>query len=248
MDKSLAKQVAAANSIPVAKFLTFTRDQLERDPTSVISAVKKSLKYPVFIKPTHLGSSIGISRAADDDTLQNGLEVAVHYDDKVLVEEAIPNLIEVTLPIIGNDQLTPALLEEPLTKAEDFFDFDTKYLRGTKSGKAGKGSKGAQGYSQIPADLPKSLYESAEATALQVYHALGCSGIARIDMLINSKTKIVYFNEVNPLPGGLYAHNWHKAGISSVELVQRLITLAKERQAQRDNLTTIFTTNYLQQF
>jgi D-alanine-D-alanine ligase len=80
------------------------------------------------------------------------------------------------------------------------------------------------------------------------YKALGCSGIARVDMLIDAKTKQVYFNEVNPLPGGLYAHNWNRAGISNVELVQKLIDFAKERYAQRQALTTSFSTNYLQQF
>jgi D-alanine-D-alanine ligase len=247
MDKTLAKQVAVANDIPVSKFLTFTRAELERQPEPALKQIKAELKYPVFIKPAHLGSSIGISRAADDAALRNGLEVAAHYDDKIIVEEAVQNLIEVTLPIMGNDQLTPALLEQPLTQAEDFFDFDTKYMQGGKKGK-GKGAKGSQGYSQLPADLTKDLYKKAEEVGLGVYRALGCSGIARVDMLIDSKTERVYFNEVNPLPGGLYAHNWRAAGVSSVDLVQKLIALAKERYSQRESLATTFNTNYLQQF
>ena len=192
-----------------------------------------------------MGSSIGISRVTTDTELRNALEVAAHYDDKISVEEAVQNLIEVTLPIIGNDRPQPALLERPMTKPEDFFDFDTKYLQG---GKKGKGSKGAQGYSQVPADLPEELYAKAEAVGLQVYKALGCSGTARVDMLIDEKTKQVYFNEVNPLPGDLYAHNWNRAGISNVDLVQKLIAFAKERHVQRQALTTSFSTNYLQQF
>jgi D-alanine-D-alanine ligase len=138
------------------------------------------------------------------------------------------------------------LLEQPLTKPEDFFDFDTKYMQGGKKGK-GKAS-GSQGYSQIPADLPKELYKKAEQTGLDVYRALGCSGIARVDMLIDSKAGTVYFNEVNPLPGGLYAHNWAKAGVSNVDLVQKLIDFAEERWSQRQKLATSFSTNYLKQF
>ncbi len=245
MDKVLAKQVAAANAIPVTEFLVFSRSELERDPAGAIKEIKQQLAYPIFIKPAHLGSSIGISRASDDTALQNGLEVAAYYDDKIIVEETVQNLIEVTLPVIGNDQLTPALLERPLTKPEDFFDFDTKYLQG---GKKGKGAKGAQGYSQLPAELPKELYAKAEEIGLSVYRALGCSGIARVDLLIDSKTNRVYFNEVNPLPGDLYAHNWNRAGVSNVELVQKLIELAKERQQQRNSLTRVFNTNYLKQF
>jgi D-alanine-D-alanine ligase len=146
---------------------------------------------------------------------------------------------------MGNDQLTPALLERPLTKPEDFFDFDTKYLVG---GKKGKGAKGAEGYSQLPADLPKALYDKTEAIGLEAYRSIGCSGTARVDLLIDSKTEQVYFNEINPLPGDLYAHNWNRAGVSNVELVQKLIELAKERYQQRSLLTRVFNTNYLQQF
>lgn len=250
MDKVLAKQLAVANGIATSKFLTFTKADLERQPGEAVKGVKKALKYPVFVKPAHLGSSIGISRAKDDTELRNALEVAAHYDDKVIVEEAVANVIEVTLPIMGNDRPQPALLEKPLTQAEDFFDFDTKYMQGGKKGKGQKGqsAKGAQGYSQIPAQVPEEVYVRAETTGAAIYKAFGCSGIARVDMLIDAKTKRVYFNEVNPLPGGLYAHNWNRAGISNVELVQKLIAFAKERHAQRQALTTTFSTNYLQQF
>lgn len=251
MDKVFAKQVAVANNILVSKFLAFTKAELERHLGAALKSITKDLRYPLFIKPAHLGSSIGISRAANDTELRNALEVAAHYDDKLVVEEAVDNLIEVTLPVIGNDQPQPALLEQPLTQPEDFFDFDTKYLQGGKKGgkgKGGQGAKGAQGYSQIPAKVPEEVYVRAEATGVQVYKALGCSGIARVDMLIDSKTKKVYFNEVNPLPGGLYSHNWNRAGVSNVELVQKLIGFAKERHTRRQALNTTFSTNYLQQF
>jgi D-alanine-D-alanine ligase len=250
MDKVLAKELAVANNIPVSKFMSYSKAQLEREPGNAVKAIVKTLKYPMFVKPAKLGSSIGISRVVNDTELRNALEVAAHYDDMVIVEEAVQNLVEVTLPIMGNtDRPQPALLERPMTKPEDFFDFDTKYLQGGKKGGKGKGgAKGAQGYSQIPAEIPEEVYVRAEATGVSVYKAFGLSGIARVDMLIDEKTKIVYFNEVNPLPGGLYAHNWNRAGISNVELVQKLIGFAKERHAQRQALTTSFSTNYLQQF
>lgn len=249
MDKVLAKQVAKAQGIPVSDFLTFTKEDLERQPGAAVKAIEKTLPYPLFVKPAHLGSSIGISRVTNDNELRNALEVAAHYDDKVIVESAVSNVAEVTLPIIGNDRPRPALLEQPLTKPEDFFDFDTKYMQGGKKGSKGKGAaKGAQGYSQIPAELPEEVYARAESTGIEVYKALGCSGIARVDMLIDQKTKRVYFNEVNPLPGGLYAHNWNRAGVSSVELVRKLIGYAKERHTRRQALATTFSTNYLQQF
>lgn len=249
MDKVLAKQLAVASSIPVTKFLSFTKDQVEREPVQTIKAITKDLTFPLFVKPAHLGSSIGISRVTNDTELRNGLEVAVHYDNKVIIEEAVSNLIEVTLPIMGNTHPRPALLERPLTSSEDFFDFDTKYIGNGKKGGGKKGGvKGSQGYSQIPADLPEALYKKAENLGLLVYETLGCSGIARVDMLIDSKSKDVFFNEVNPLPGSLYAHNWNRAGVSNVELVDRLVAYAKERFSERQALNTTFQTNFLQQF
>ncbi|HSW98467.1 MAG TPA: D-alanine--D-alanine ligase family protein [Candidatus Saccharimonadales bacterium] len=258
MNKILAKEVAVAHGVPVSKFLSFSGHELEQDPAAAAKRITKELKFPLFVKPAHLGSSIGISRATQETELRNGLEVAAKYDDAVIVEEAVPNLIEVTLPILGNTELTPAYLEQPLTQPEDFFDFDTKYMKGGKGGKkmggaAGAGkvqgaSNSAQGYSTIPAKLPKDLYDKAEQTGLNVYRALNCAGTARVDMLIDGKTGKVYFNEVNPLPGSLYAHNWAKKGISNVELVTRLVELAESRFRARQSLSTVFSTNFLKQF
>jgi D-alanine-D-alanine ligase len=248
MDKVLAKQIVSQNGIDTAKYVWFTNDTIKNNIKDTISTIESNLDYPVFVKPAHLGSSIGITRAMDRKTLENALEVAAHYDDKVLIEEEVKNLIEVTLPILGNVELTPSLLERPLTSSEDFFDFDTKYMQGGKKGGGKKGNLGAQGYSEVPAKLPKDLYKKAEKTGLDVYRVLGCSGTSRIDMLINEKTHTVYFNEVNPLPGDLYAHNWRASGLSSVELIEKLVDLAIERYAKRQKLNTAFTTNYLKQF
>lgn len=248
MDKLLSKRLAQNAMIPTPKFVAFAKSMVDKQPEEVISQTKKYLTYPMFVKPTHLGSSIGVSRVTNDTELKNGLEVAANFDNYVIVEEEVKNLVEVTLPIMGNDdKLTPALLEQPLTKAEDFFDFDTKYLRGGK-GKVKGASKGSQGYSEIPAKLDKELYEKAEKAALDIYTTFGLSGIARVDLLIDKKTKTVYFNEINPLPGSLYIHNWTKAGISNVELVTRLIDLAKERFSAQQAIQTVFDTNFLKQF
>jgi D-alanine-D-alanine ligase len=248
MDKVLAKVMVQSKGILTPKFHYYDRAAISSDLPGVITAATKDLKFPLFVKPAHLGSSIGISRAANRTELSNALEVAAHYDDKIIVEEAVQNLIEVTLPVMGNDEPVPALLERPMTTAEDFFDFETKYMHGGKKGGKAGGSKGAQGYSQLPAELPGDLYKKAESTGLAVYAALGCSGIARVDMLIDSKSGEVYFNEVNPLPGSLYAHNWRIAGVAGVDLVNRLIEYAEERFATKQELTTTFGTSYLKQF
>lgn len=255
MDKVLAKQVAAAQDLPSTPWVSFSSAELAKHPAEALKRIKP-LKYPLFVKPAHLGSSIGITRVTEEGQLMNALEVAAHYDDKIIVEQGVDNLIEVTLPIIGNSELTPALLEQPQLKAEDFFDFETKYMQGGKKGEGGKaggksggkGEQGAQGYSTIPAPLPKDLYKQAEDLGLAVYRALGCSGIARVDMLIDGKAKKVYFNEANPLPGSLYSHNWRKAGLSAVDLVTKLVALAEERFTEQERKQTSFATNYLKQF
>ncbi|MDB5185804.1 MAG: D-alanine--D-alanine ligase [Candidatus Saccharibacteria bacterium] len=250
MDKVLSKQQAIANNILTPKFVYFTRHDFARQNGSLLNKIEKDLQYPLFVKPAHLGSSIGITRVMNRNELENAIEVALHYDSKALVEEGVSNLIEVTQPIIGNDNPQLAHLEQPLTQAEDFFDFDTKYMKGGKKGKGGAktDSRGAQGYSKIPADLPTDLYEKAQSIAVEVYRAVGCSGIARIDMLIDSKSGQVYFNEINPMPGSLYSHNWNKAGVSNINLVTRLVELAIEKHAEKQKIATTFSTNYLKQF
>jgi D-alanine-D-alanine ligase len=247
MDKVLSKQVAKTNDIPTPETVYFFEADYKKYQQDILQRIEKNLKMPLFVKPAHLGSSIGISKVQDNNELVNAIEVAFHYDNKVLVEEAVPNLIEVTLPIMGNSELTPALLEQPLSKSADFFDFDTKYIsEGGKKG--GKGKRGAQGYSKLPADIPKDLYDESVEVALGVYKSFGCSGIARVDLLIDEKAKKVYFNEINPLPGSLYIHNWRAAGVSNVALVEKLLALALEKHESTKDKTTVFETNFLKQF
>jgi D-alanine-D-alanine ligase len=251
MDKVLAKQVADSAGISTGAWLWFTAQAFRDDAAATLDRIK-TLSYPLFVKPAHAGSSIGITKVDSESELQNAIEVAAHYDDKIIVEQAVNNLIEVTLPIMGNAELVPALLEQPMTHDDKFFDFETKYMNGgkKKGGKIGvKGAKiGAQGYSTLPAALPKDLYAKAEKLGLDVYRALGCTGTARVDMLIDGKTEEVYFNEINPMPGSLYAHNWREAGISGTELVTRLIAFAEERHTDKQRIQTSFATNFLKQF
>lgn len=245
MDKVLAKQVVEANNIPTPKALVFSRQEFLQNSAKLVNRAKEELKLPLFVKPAHLGSSIGITKVTSFDDLENAIEVAVHYDDKALIEEGVQNLIEVTVPVMGNSDPRPALVEQPLLSEDDFFDFETKYI-GEGKKKGGKKS-GAQGYSNLPAKISKKLYDEAESVALEVYKVTGCQGIARIDLLIDSKAGRVYFNEINPLPGSLYAHNWKASGVSSVELVKKLIAYAEEAHAQRKQLETTFSTSFLKQ-
>jgi D-alanine-D-alanine ligase len=251
IDKVLSKQVAKTNQIDTSETVYFTASEYNNWHQEILKTINTNLKMPLFVKPSRLGSSIGISKVENEKELVNAIEVAMHYDDKIIVEEAIRNLVEVTVPIMGNEytNLIAGLVERPLSLKNDIFDFDTKYMNQGKGGKKmGLGVKGSQGYSELPAKISKDLYAKCLETAKQVYKVAGCSGISRIDLLIDSKTKKVYFNEINPMPGSLYAHNWRASGISSVDLVEKLVAYAEDRWKEKQKLTTTFSTNFLKQF
>ena len=247
MDKIIAKQVTGFAGIASTPWVWATSAEYLNNSKEVLDRIKH-LKYPLFVKPAHLGSSIGITKVNDYSGLVNALEVAMHFDDKIIIEQGVSNLTEVTLPIIGNQKPIPAFLEQPQIKSEEFFDFETKYMQGGKGGKKGGKNSGSQGYSTIPAQLDVELYNKAEALGLAVYKTVGCTGIARVDMLIDSLTREVFFNEINPMPGGLYAHNWQKKGINKIQLVTSLVNYAEESSLNKNKLQTSFNTNYLKQF
>lgn len=238
MDKVLTKQVLSAEGIPIVPYVWFTRNDWEKE-RDIWKERIAGLRWPVFVKPVHLGSSIAITKVKKDTELENAIEVAFHYDDKVLVEESVEHLIEVTLPILGNDELRLAAIERPLNQTE-FFDFSDKYLSGGK-----KGSGVNNRYSEIPADIDVGFARQVEDLGKKTYRTLGCSGTARVDFLIEGVSRRVYVNEVNTLPGSLYAHNWKKVGVSGVELVTRLIALAEERFTLRQSTTYVFDSDIL---
>lgn len=239
MDKVLTKQVVAAEGMPIVPYVWFTRSQWAKDSKDLKKNIKE-LKFPLFVKPVHLGSSIGMAKVKSEAELENAIEVALHYDNKVLVEEGVEPLIEITLPIMGNDEIVTANCERPLNKTE-FFDFKDKYLSGGKKGGSGVNSQ----YSEIPADIGEKLTSEIKDLGTRVYRALDLAGIARVDFLVHAETKKVYVNEVNTLPGSLYHHNWKKAGISNMELVLGLVRLAEERFESQKNTTFTFKSDIL---
>lgn len=237
MDKVLTKQATEPLGIPSVPYVWFTASDWAQDDKKLTKTILDKLKWPIFVKPVHLGSSIAISRVNSKEELSNAIELALHYDNKIIVEQGVKDLIEVTLPIMGNDEPELGYVEQPLAT---FFDFEEKYLKGGK----GEGGVNTQ-YSNIPAKISKKLYEEVEELGKRTYTAIGASGIARIDFLIDGKTNIVYMNEINTLPGSLYHHNWRKKGVSGVELVQKLIKYAKQRHDSQTDTTYAFSSDIL---
>lgn len=242
MDKVLTKQVVAAEGMPVVPYVWFTR-ALWQEKASEYRAQIASLGWPLFVKPVHLGSSIGIAKVKNEKELEQAIGVALHYDHKVLVEKGVEPLLEITLPIMGNNDIRVAECERPLNKTE-FFDFKDKYL-------SGGGKKGGEGvnsqYSEIPAAIGEELTRKIKDIGKRVYRALDLGGIARVDFLVQADTKEVFVNEVNTLPGSLYHHNWKKAGVSNMDLIEGLIRLAEERVSEQTSTQFTFDSDILQQ-
>ncbi len=236
MDKQLTKAVVAQAGLPVATEVSVTKGEWGASRAQVLQHIRERVPFPAFVKPVHLGSSIGISKVAtpEGEDLGQQLDVAFHYDSKVIVEQGVQNLMDVTCCVLGNDQPKASELQESVFGA-DLLDFDAKYLDdgGTQTGQLSKNVV-------IPARLPEHVTMAIKEAAKKVYRALGCSGIARVDFLYDQKSMMFYVSEVNPLPGTLYNHLWNRSGVSNEQLVEQLITLANERHTAEQELTRTF--------
>jgi len=239
MDKALTKQVMQASGIPTTKFVVFEKTDWQKDKQEVLTKVKNNLAWPVFVKPVHLGSSIGIGKAKDEKALDEKIEVALFYDQKVLVEEGVKEVMDVTCCIIGNQTLRASVLQESVYNA-DLFDFEEKYI---KDGGAQTGN--AENSLVIPARLDETTTKQTQETAKSVYRALGCAGIARVDFLYDKQSKMFFANEVNPLPGTLYHHLWKASGLELPELLKELIRLAEENYKQKREVNYTFESSLL---
>lgn len=239
MDKTFTKQLCQANTLPTTKFISIDKSEWEENRKGLLEKAAKELKWPVFVKPVHLGSSIGIAKVKDISGLEQKIEVGFYYDDKVLVEEGVSNLMDVTCCIIGNDKLRASVLQESVFTS-DLFNFEEKYLKdgGSQLGKAEDGLV-------IPARLPEETTKKIQEMAKTVYKALGCKGIARVDFLYNKETKEIFVNEVNPMPGTLYHHLWKESGIGLPELLEKLINYARELHKEKESLSHVFKSSVL---
>lgn len=240
MDKALTKNMFKANLIPTTKFIEFYKHDWLQKKDEIINKIK-NLEWPVFVKPVHGGSSIGISKIKDHDLkdLENKIDVALYYDNKALVEVGVANLMDVTCCVIGNDDLEASWLQESVFSS-DLFDFEEKYLKdgGSQLGKSESGLV-------VPARLDAGTTKKIQKMAKEVYKTLGCSGIARVDFLYNKLTKELFANEVNPLPGTVYHHLWKASGLELEPLLEKLIKYAEQKHNRKKELTHVFESSFL---
>lgn len=223
MDKDVMKKLFAAEGLPIVKHVTVLRSQWEKEPKKVRKQVESKLKYPVFVKPANLGSSVGISKAHDRGELGPAIDEAARYDRKIVIEEGVGGkkrkARELECAVLGNDEPKASVVGEIVPGAE-FYDYNAKYVD--------EGSKPL-----IPAPIPKKLMKQVQEMAVRAFKAVDCSGLARVDFLLDPASKKIYLNEINTMPGftsiSMYPKMWAASGLPYPELIDRLIQLGLKR-------------------
>ena len=227
------------NGLPIVDYLWFSRREWDNGPEKVLERIETELTYPLFVKPANLGSSIGISKAVDQEGLEFALAVASQYDRKLLVERSIENVQEINCAVMGNDEIVPSACEEPISW-ESFLGYDDKYLRGA----TGKGMKGSQ--RKVPADISQELTRHIQDLAVRAFKAIDGMGTARVDLLVDRDQNQVFVNEVNTIPGSLAFHLWQPIGLSPAQVVDNLIHLALEAWEDKNRTTFSYSTPILE--
>jgi len=230
MDKAACKQVLRAAGLPVVEHLVFKRRDWELHPLVVIQRVEEHLGYPCFVKPANLGSSVGVSKARDQEQLQVALNDAARYDRKLLVEQAI-NAREIEVSVLGNDEPEASIPGE-IVPCREFYDYVAKYIDDRSE-------------LLIPAPLSPALTEQVRDLAVRAYRAIDCAGMARVDFLMDRNTEALYVSELNTIPGftpiSMYPKLWEASGLPYPRLIDRLIELALERHADKSRNLTSYT-------
>ncbi len=240
MDKFAMKAIFKEYGIPVLDSKIYTTTDYE-DIDTLIEKIEGKFSYPVIVKPVNLGSSIGISVASDRDALAKSLDTAFSFAEVVLVERAIKNLREINCSVLGDRFSAEASeCEEPVS-GDEILSFEEKYMNGSKGGSKGMASVKRK----IPAPISPEMREEIRTMAVNAFKALGCSGVSRIDFMIDCDENKVYLNEINTIPGSLSFYLWEPLGVKYQELLDRMIELALKRQRARNNLTFSFESNVL---
>ena len=227
MDKDVMKKLFAADGLPIVKHVTILRGEWEARRKEVDKEVERRLKYPVFVKPANLGSSVGISKARDRKQLDEAIETAAGYDRKIVIEQGVGGkkhkARELEVSVLGNDSPQASIVGE-IVPSTEFYDYNAKYL-----------DEGSE--LLIPAKIDKKQMKAVQQMGVRAFQAVDCSGLARVDFLMDPKTEKIYLNEINTMPGftsiSMYPKLWAASGVNYEQLIDRLIQLALERHADK---------------
>jgi D-alanine-D-alanine ligase len=231
MDKAVMKTLFAAAGLPIVKHLVVLRPEWQRDAGGVTKRVAGELRYPVFVKPANLGSSVGISKARSDAELGEAMTTALQFDRKIVIEAAVANPREIECAVLGNDDPRASVPGE-IIPSREFYDYEAKYLD--------EGSRAV-----IPAELTAAQVAMVQRLSIEAFRAVDGAGMSRVDFLLSRDGGETYLNEVNTIPGftiiSMYPKMWEASGLSYPALLDRLIALALERHAEKQQLKTSVT-------
>ena len=238
MDKITMKMILQANDIPVVDYVWMTDKEWFAKRDDIIAKIENKIGYPVIVKPANLGSSVGISRAKDREELIEAIATAEKYSTRIIVEDMVENLQEINCSVLGDcDEYQMSVLEEPI-KTGDFLSYEDKYMGGSK------GAKGMQAsQKRIPAELPQDETERIKFLAGETFRVLSCHGVSRVDVIVDAKTRDIYVNEINTIPGSLSFYLWEATGISFEQLMERLVALAIKRKREQSHKTVSYDQN-----
>ncbi len=250
MNKYVMKTVLKDNGIPVLDCKCYTWKDYE-DVDGLVAKIEKEFTYPVIIKPLNLGSSIGIKKASDREGLLEALELGFEFSRKILVEPAITDLKEINCAVLGDYEYAQASeCEEPVT-SDDILSFEDKYIGGAKgSAKGGAKTGGSKGMAslkrKIPAEISSQMRDDIRKMAVDAFICLGCSGVSRIDFMLDQATGKVYLNEINTIPGSLSFYLWEPLGMKYEHLLDNMIQLALKADRENHKVVYSFETNVLE--
>jgi D-alanine-D-alanine ligase len=226
MDKDIMKALFRNAGLPIVKHVTILRSNWDANPKKAGKLVESKLKYPVFVKPANLGSSVGISKAHNRKELGPAIYEAAKFDRKIVIEQGVgggQKAREIECSVLGNDNPRASVPGE-IVPSKEFYDYNAKYV-----------DEGSQ--LVIPAKLTKPETNKVQQLAIAAFKAVDCSGLARVDFLMEPKTRKIYLNEINTMPGftaiSMYPKLWAASGISYPELIERLIQLGLERHEEK---------------
>ena len=223
MDKELMKTIFKQKNLPVLKWMTIKRKEWQKDKEKILSLIQNNFEYPLFVKPTNLGSSVGITKVHKKEELEKAIDLASSYDRKILIEQGLEEVREIECGVLGNDEPRASVVGE-VKPAGEFYDYDSKYID-------------ERTQLIITADLPDEVSQEVQRIALRAFKAVDAAGMARVDFFISKKENKIYLSEINTIPGftstSMYPRLWEASGISYPELIDRLIQLALERHQDK---------------
>ena len=230
MDKDVMKRLFAASGLPIVKHVTVLRSQWDKEPKKATKQIESKLRYPVFVKPANLGSSVGISKAHNRKELGPAMDLAAGFDRKIIIEQGVggkKKAREIECSVLGNDDPKASVAGE-IVPVKEFYDYAAKYL-----------DEGSE--LLIPAKLSKKLAKRVQDMAIAAFKAVDCAGLARVDFLLDPASEKLYLNEINTMPGftaiSMYPKLWAASGLEYPKLIDRLIELALERHAEKSKNT-----------